>query len=167
MGEYRKYQEEDDGHRHRPDHPLAPELISGAEGADRLAAGENQRQAAEDRHAAKRDDKGRNLQAADSQPLQCARHQTDGDGCSDRCEQTITVRFARARAEQAATALLYGGGDQSCQGQHRAYREINPAGEDDEGHTDRQHAVDGDLPDNIENVARAEERRLQDGKDDT
>ena len=69
MGEDGEGEEDDDRHRHLPeDAALAPPDEIRVEAADRPAAGEEQRRAAEHRHAAERHDEGRHLEPGDGEP---------------------------------------------------------------------------------------------------
>ena len=61
-------------------------------------------------------------------------------------------------------ALGDDGGTQAGQRHDRAHRQVDAAGEDDEGHADGEQAVDRDLAHDVEQVERLEEARLDDGE---
>ena len=135
---------------------LAPPDEVRVEAADRAAGGEEQRRAAEDRHAAERHHEGRHLEPGDGEALQEAAGQPDGDRRERRELPAIAERvLALADGEAVGDAALGdGGGDQPGEGEQRADREVDAGGEDDEGHADREQAVDRHLAHDVEQVER-------------
>ena len=138
-----KQTEDDHRDRHRAHKSLADDLVLIAERADRLATGPQQRQPAEDRHAAQGDDERRHLELADAEPLQQPADKSNRQRRSNRGRHAITGRLTRcAHRQQAAPSLFHRRRHQAGKGQQRPDGEVDAAGQDDERHAYCQHAID-------------------------
>jgi hypothetical protein len=127
---------------------------------------EQQRRAAEHRHAAERHDERRHPQLGDRHALDQPAGETDGEGRHQRQLPAITHRF-RAGADAEAVgepALGHGRRRQAREGQQRPDRKVDSRRQDDERHAHRQQAVDRDLSHDVEQIYPAEELRLGDGE---
>ena len=118
---------------------------------DRRAVGQQVRRAAQRRVGAERDDKGRQPgkghQRAVKQAQHHAEHQRGGNG---QPGEFGNKRYHHRGYRRGA--------------ENRPHGEINPAGEDNEGHSRRQHDVDRRLTGNVEQVALGKEVRSNKAK---
>ena len=69
----------------------------------------------------------------------------------------------RHHRQRPDTILQLLGGDNGDQSQDRTDREVDAAGQDDEGHADGNDPNDGNLPRDVEQVPRLEKVGRQDG----
>ena len=89
-----------------------------------------------------------------------------GAGGEQRQRPAPAVRLGLGADGEAALEAALGdhGGAEPGQRHDRADREVDAAGQDDEGHADRQQAVDRDLAHDVEQVERLQEARIEDGE---
>ena len=164
MGKHRGGKEDDDRDRHRTDLALAPPGERGLETGNRPAGCEQQRCAAERRHAAEGHHEGGHLEPGDRQALEVAAGEADSD-CRERGETPAVSDAALADGEPVFQAALGDGpGHQPGKGEKRANREIDACGQDDESHADGEQAGDRHLPHHVEEIDRGEEARLDQGE---
>jgi hypothetical protein len=163
VGDERQRQEDHHRDRHRAEVALPPPAVGLLEAGDRPAARQQEGGTAEGRHAAQRDHERGHAQAGDGEALQPARGRADRQRRQQRQEPAVARGLGLGPHREAALqpALGDGGRRQPGQRHHRAHREVDAAGEDDEGHADREQAVDRDLPHDVEEVQRPQEARLE------
>src|ERR1700722_547275 len=166
MGEDGEGDEDNDWRRHRSDLALTPPDIVRIKAADRSAAGKEQRRAAKDRHAAEGYDEGRHFESRYCLSLKPAAGDADKDRREGGQRPAVAERVL-GRADREAVrdpALVYGGCNETGEGEQRADRQIDAGGEDHEGHANREKAVDRNLAHHVEEIERAQKPRLADGE---
>ena len=119
---------------------------------DRGATRQDERQAAGDGQHAERDDERRDLVVGDPEPV------PDADQPADRDQRD------QDRQPDIEAQLHQQGIDDGGEADHRAYRQIDAADQDDHRHADADNADDRDLAGEVAQVARGQERVVGDAE---
>ncbi len=128
--------------------PVDSDLEALRERADRLAFQQPQRQAAKDQHARKRDDEGRDLPIGDPIALR-------------RADQMPTITQAKIVSDDRPVPLHdHDGGKRADEAHHRADRQVDMAGDDDEQHAERHDDDVAVLQEQVGDVDRPQQRAV-------
>lgn len=128
--------------------------VVGAELEDHRIVGGDHRQAPGNRKHAERHDKGRKAEIGNEDAIERADHQRRCDG--DRNARLDAVsRVHRDREHHAAQA------------EHRAYREVDATGDDDERHAQRDDCDESDVAGDVVKVLRRRKTVGGEGQEDT
>ncbi len=153
-GVFQQDMEEDSGGDPKTDHEGLPregdrevggKVLAESE-VDVVVLGAPPRQTADPDHRGERHDEGLNAEAGDQASVENAQNRRGGEGRGERRRQVQGRGAARLPSDQKERQK--GGG----KGEHAADRKIDSAGDDHEGHRQRDDADFGLLPENVGEV---------------
>src|SRR5579863_742639 len=154
-GDQREY---DDGNRNMDDGSRAPPSKPGIEARDRSTVVENERGAAPDGHTPQSDDEGRNAEQSDGPPLQVSRRRAHRGGRA-QCNEPAQGEIGSERSRGVRSR-------HPGEGKQRSHRQIDAGGQNHEGHSDRDDAVDRALRQDVGQVAQRDEALVLVSKED-
>ena len=128
-------------------------IVIGAELENHRVAGRDHRQAAGDRQHAERHHEGRKAEIGDQHAVEGADDQCRGDRGGDADFDAVACMHRHAE-------------NHAAQAQHRADRQVDAAGDDDQRHAERDDGDEGDVAGDVVEVLRRREGVGREGQID-